>query len=211
MNDPTPEENAPERPNPPDGSRKQFRPLRAVKPKLIAVLWVAFLAPEIGNTEVSSNLPKPGEARMIHFEGALPKVKAKSAELHYEFDLAKETFEIFVPKNYSGEEPHSSDNPHQCNCDSEDRRSIRNSYAAELLFYDQWFVYWNAVRPDSATCKQLIINRTLARYRTAGSFIEGPKSRCDARSLLEESDDAENDEEKSNQSDDDKAEGNLTR
>ncbi len=81
MNDPTPEENAPERPNPPDGSRKQFRPLRAVKPKLIAVLWVAFLAPEIGNTEVSSNLPKPGEARMIHFEGALPKVKAKSAEL----------------------------------------------------------------------------------------------------------------------------------
>jgi len=51
-----------------------------VKPKLIAVLLVAFLAPEIGNTEVSSDLPKPGEARMIHFVGALPKLKAKSAE-----------------------------------------------------------------------------------------------------------------------------------
>jgi len=76
-----------------------------VKPKLIAVLLVAFLAPEIGNSEVSSDLPKPGEARMIHFEGALPKLNAKSAELQYDFDLAKETFEIFVPKNYSGREP----------------------------------------------------------------------------------------------------------
>ena len=37
--------------------------------------------------------------------GALPKLKGKSAELQYEFDLAKETFEIFVPKNYSGGEP----------------------------------------------------------------------------------------------------------
>ena len=70
-----------------------------MKPKLIAVLLVAFLDPEIGNTEVSSDLAKSGEARMIHFEGALPKLKAKSAELQYDFDLAKETFEIFVPKS----------------------------------------------------------------------------------------------------------------
>jgi hypothetical protein len=39
-------------------------------------------------------------------------------------------------------------------------------------------------RPDSATCKQLIINQTSAQYTTAGSFIEGPKSRCDARGTL---------------------------
>ena len=63
------------------------------------------VAPAVGTTEVSTDLLKPGEARGIHFEGALPKLKSKSAELQYEFDLAKETFEIFVPENYSGGEP----------------------------------------------------------------------------------------------------------
>ena len=41
MNDPTTEENAPERPSTPDGSRKQFRPLRAWPAFLLALLMVA--------------------------------------------------------------------------------------------------------------------------------------------------------------------------
>ena len=76
-----------------------------MKPKLIAVLMVPFLAPEIGNTEVPSDLPKPGEARIIHFEGSVPKPNDQSVELQYEYDLANESFELFVPKNYSGEKP----------------------------------------------------------------------------------------------------------
>jgi hypothetical protein len=32
-------------------------------------------------------------------------------------------------------------------------------------------------KPNSATCKQLIINQTSPQYTTAGSFIEGPNSR----------------------------------
>ena len=41
MNDPTTEENAPERPSTPDGSRKQFRPLRAWPAFLLALLMLA--------------------------------------------------------------------------------------------------------------------------------------------------------------------------
>jgi hypothetical protein len=69
-----------------------------MKPKFITALTVAFLAPVIGNAGVSSDLPKPGEARLVHFEGAVPKLKDQSVELQYDFDLAKETFEVFVPK-----------------------------------------------------------------------------------------------------------------
>ena len=41
MNDLTTEENAPERPSAPDGSRKQFRPLRAWPAFLLALLMLA--------------------------------------------------------------------------------------------------------------------------------------------------------------------------
>src|SRR5206468_7534074 len=41
MNDLTTEENAPERPGTPDGSRKQFRPLRAWPAFLLALLMLA--------------------------------------------------------------------------------------------------------------------------------------------------------------------------
>ena len=67
-----------------------------MRPELIAVLIVPFLASEIGNTEASSDLPKPGEARLIHFEGALPKLKDQSVELQYAFDLAKEPHRLSV-------------------------------------------------------------------------------------------------------------------
>lgn len=50
-------------------------------------------------------LPKPGEQKTIHFSGASPMVKNKCSEVQYEFDLANESFTVFVPKTYSDGKP----------------------------------------------------------------------------------------------------------
>jgi len=71
----------------------------------IAILLAPFWCVDIVNSGVSSDLPNAGEARIVHFEGAVPKVQERSVELQYEFDLTKESFEVFVPKDYSGDEP----------------------------------------------------------------------------------------------------------
>src|SRR5580765_1331547 len=76
----------------------------------------------------------------------------------------------------------------------------RNRYPVDALshghptarsFHNAYFYYTTSgsfigmrSQPNSVTCKQFIINQTSAQYTTAGSFIEGPKSRCDARGPL---------------------------
>jgi dienelactone hydrolase len=70
--------------------------------------WVALLLTFWASQQVfaaeASIFPKPGEAKAVHFEEPLPHIEQRSAELKYDFDFAKETFEVFVPKNYSSTE-----------------------------------------------------------------------------------------------------------
>jgi len=67
-------------------------------------LLLTFLARQQVNADETSNFPKPGDAKAVHFAEALPRIRHPSAELKYDFDLAKEAFEVFVPKNYSSAE-----------------------------------------------------------------------------------------------------------
>ena len=41
---------------------------------------------------------------MIHFDQLLPQVASRAPGIDYNFDLPQETFEIFVPQNYTGRE-----------------------------------------------------------------------------------------------------------
>ena len=43
--------------------------------------------------------------KFIHFDRALPRVANRAAGIDYNFDLARETFDVFVPANYTGKEP----------------------------------------------------------------------------------------------------------
>lgn len=52
----------------------------------------------------TAGLPSPGEARLVHFDRALPQVVNRAPGIDYSFNLPQESFEIFVPKNYSGKE-----------------------------------------------------------------------------------------------------------
>jgi len=54
--------------------------------------------------ESTASFPPPGEVKPAHFDNALPHVASPAAGIDYNFDLTGETFEIFVPRNYSGKE-----------------------------------------------------------------------------------------------------------
>ncbi len=56
-------------------------------------------------TATLAGLAGPGESKIIHFDRTLPRVNDRSVELKYDFDLSQEAFEVFVPQNYSGDEP----------------------------------------------------------------------------------------------------------
>src|ERR1043166_3902843 len=73
-----------------------------VRPYCILAILLLFAQDHRG--ESPAGLPKAGEARIVHFSGPLPDIRERTAELKYDYDLAKESFEIFIPKNYSGNE-----------------------------------------------------------------------------------------------------------
>jgi hypothetical protein len=52
----------------------------------------------------SDGFPSPGSGKLVYFDKTLPKVVNPAAGVDYTFDLPKESFEIFVPRNYSGKE-----------------------------------------------------------------------------------------------------------
>ena len=56
------------------------------------------------DAEQTVNITSLGKEQRIHFDGALPHVVKPATGVNYDFDLAKETFEVFVPKNYSEKE-----------------------------------------------------------------------------------------------------------
>ena len=65
--------------------------------------WLFVLAACLQTTgaEETAGFPSPGEAKLIHFDPALPRVANPAPGIDYRFDLATESFEIFVPGNYS--------------------------------------------------------------------------------------------------------------
>jgi hypothetical protein len=74
--------------------------------RIPSCVWLAVLAAglQITGAEEPGGFPSPGEAKMIHFNSALPPVADRAAGIDYNFDLAQESFAIFVPKNYTGKE-----------------------------------------------------------------------------------------------------------
>jgi hypothetical protein len=68
--------------------------------------WLFILAAclQKAGAEDIAGFPAPGEKKLIHFDQALPRVANAARGIDYSFDLAKESFEIFVPRNYSDKE-----------------------------------------------------------------------------------------------------------
>ena len=68
--------------------------------------WLFVLAACLQTTgaEETAGFPSPGEGKLIHFDQALPQVANVAMGVDYKFDLAQESFEIFVPRNYSDKE-----------------------------------------------------------------------------------------------------------
>jgi hypothetical protein len=77
---------------------------RLVKISKYAWLFVLAVCLQTANAAETTGFPAPGETRLVHFDPALPQVVNRAVDVDYHFDLAKESFEIFVPKNYSGKE-----------------------------------------------------------------------------------------------------------
>ncbi len=72
-------------------------------PKYACLFVLAACLQTAGADEIV-RLPSPGEGKLIHFDAALPHVTNPATGIDYSYDLAKESFEIFVPKNYSNKE-----------------------------------------------------------------------------------------------------------
>ena len=68
--------------------------------------WLFVLAAclQTADAEEIAGFPSPGEGKLIQFDQALPRVANAAMGVAYSFDLAKESFEIFVPRNYSDKE-----------------------------------------------------------------------------------------------------------
>src|SRR5208282_4072275 len=85
-------------------------PEKASGSLLIAMIpkytWLLVLAACLQTTgaEETAGFPSPGEGKVIHFDQVLPRVANRAAGIDYNFDLSKEFFEIFVPRNYSDKE-----------------------------------------------------------------------------------------------------------
>jgi hypothetical protein len=69
-----------------------------------ACLFVLAACLQTAGAEETVGFPSPGEAKLIHFDQALPHVAKAAMGVDYKFDLAQESFEIFVPRNYSDKE-----------------------------------------------------------------------------------------------------------
>ena len=69
-----------------------------------AWLLVLVAGLQISGAEEPGGFPLPGETKMVHFDPALPQVANRAAGIDYNFNLAQESFQIFVPKNYTGQE-----------------------------------------------------------------------------------------------------------
>jgi hypothetical protein len=69
--------------------------------------WLLALAAglQLAGADDPGGFPSPGEKKLVHFDAALPHVAHPAAGVDYTFDLAAESFEIFVPRNYSDREP----------------------------------------------------------------------------------------------------------
>lgn len=53
------------------------------------------------DAEETVGIASPGKGQFIHFDNSLPHIVNAAPGVDYAFDLSRETFEIFVPKNYS--------------------------------------------------------------------------------------------------------------
>jgi hypothetical protein len=51
--------------------------------------------------EETIDIASSGKGQFIHFDKSLPRVVTPAVGINYVFDLPRETFEVFVPKNYS--------------------------------------------------------------------------------------------------------------
>jgi len=71
--------------------------------KLLVFLLAMILAPSAPGAD--PDFGEPGKATAIHFDPAPPVFPSRAEDVQYDFDLARETFEVFVPANYSGQEP----------------------------------------------------------------------------------------------------------
>ncbi len=74
--------------------------------RIPSCVWLAVLVAglQLTRAEEPGGFPSPGEAKMIHFDPSLPPMANRAAGVDYNFDLGQESFEIFVPKNYTGGE-----------------------------------------------------------------------------------------------------------
>jgi len=77
--------------------------LMAMIPKC-ARLFVLAACLQTAGAGQTAGFPSPGEGKLVHFDQALPRVANPAPGVDYKFDLAKESFEIFVPNNYSDKE-----------------------------------------------------------------------------------------------------------
>lgn len=53
------------------------------------------------DAEEAAGIGSPGKRQLIRFDNPLPPVANPAVGVEYAFDLPRETFEVFVPKNYS--------------------------------------------------------------------------------------------------------------
>jgi dienelactone hydrolase len=67
-------------------------------------LFVLAACLQTAGAEEITRFPSPGEGKLIHFDSALPRVANAARGVDYNFDLAQESFEIVVPRNYSDKE-----------------------------------------------------------------------------------------------------------
>jgi len=77
---------------------------RLVKISKYACLFILAACLQTASAAETTGFPSPGEGKLIHFDKALPRVANAAPGVDYKFDLAQESFEIFVPRNYSDKE-----------------------------------------------------------------------------------------------------------
>jgi hypothetical protein len=69
-----------------------------------ACLFVLAACLQTAGADETAGFPSPGEGKLIHFDPALPPVSNRAPGIDYSFNLPQESFEIFVPRNYSDKE-----------------------------------------------------------------------------------------------------------
>lgn len=69
-------------------------------------IWLLLVATglQFACAEDTAVFPSAGEEKLVHFDKPCPHVVNPLPGIYYEYDLSKESFRIFVPKNYTGKE-----------------------------------------------------------------------------------------------------------